>query len=135
MDNVLKEMLWKNTIVYLDDVNIFSHTYEQHLQHLEEVFKRIEKAGLKINPDKCHFSTQSLQFLGHIISNKGILPDPTKVEAVKNYPAPQNLTQLRAFLGLASYYRRFIKQFSKITTALYELLKKDIPFNWTEERE
>ena len=119
-------------MVYLDDVIAYSRTFEEHLQHLEEIFKRIEKAGLKINPDKCHFGAQSLQFLGHIITNKGILPDPSKIEAVKNYPVPQNLTHLRAFLGLASYYRRFIRDFSKISTPLYELLKKDIPYEWTE---
>ncbi|GES73591.1 retroviral-like aspartic protease 1 [Rhizophagus clarus] len=128
MNNILKDMLWKNTMVYLDDVNIYSKTFEEHLQHLKEVLKRVEKAGLKINPEKCHFCTQSLQFLGHIVTNKGILPDPSKVDAIKNYPVPKNLTQLRAFLGLTSYYRRFIKDFSKISTPLYILLKKDIPY-------
>ncbi|GES82982.1 enzymatic polyprotein, putative [Rhizophagus clarus] len=134
MDNILKDMLWKNTMVYLDDVNIYSKTFEEHLQHLEEVLKRVEKAGLKINSEKCHFCTQSLQFLGHIVTNKGILPDPSKVDAIKNYPVPKNLTQLRAFLGLASYYRRFIKDFSKISTPLYMLLKKDIPYEWNQDR-
>ncbi|GES85289.1 KRAB-A domain-containing protein [Rhizophagus clarus] len=134
MDNILKDMLWKNTMVYLDDVNIYSKTFEEHLQHLEEVLKRVEKAGLKINPEKCHFCTQSLQFLGHIVTNKGILPDPSKVDAIKNYSVPKNLTQLRAFLGLASYYRRFIKDFSKISTPLYMLLKKDIPYEWNQDR-
>jgi Reverse transcriptase (RNA-dependent DNA polymerase)/RNase H-like domain found in reverse transcriptase/Spumavirus aspartic protease (A9) len=135
MDSVLGNSLWKHVMVFLDDLNIFSRTFDEHLQHLEDVFQRIEKAGLRINPDKCHFCTQSLQFLGHIITNKGILPDDSKVEAVKNYPVPQNLTQLRAFLGLASYYRRFIKDFSKISTPLYELLKKNIPYDWTDERQ
>ena len=135
MDSVLGNSLWKHVMVFLDDLNIFSKTFDEHLQHLEDVFQRIEKAGLRINPDKCHFCTQALQFLGHIITNKGILPDDSKVEAVKNYPVPQNLTQLRAFLGLASYYRRFIKDFSKILTSLYELLKKNIPYDWTDERQ
>ena len=65
-------------MVYLDDVTAFSHTFKKHLIHLEKIFKRIKKAELKINPDKCHFGAQSLQFLGHIITNKGILPDPAK---------------------------------------------------------
>ncbi|GET00072.1 enzymatic polyprotein; endonuclease; Reverse transcriptase, putative [Rhizophagus clarus] len=134
MDNILKDMLWKNTMVYLDDVNIYSKTFEEHLQHLEEVLKRVEKTGLKINPEKCHFCTQSLQFLGHIVTNKGILPDSSKVDAIKNYPISKNLTQLHAFLGLASYYRRFIKDFSKISTPLYMLLKKDIPYEWNQDR-
>ena len=88
MDSVLGNSLWKHVMVFLDDLNIFSKTFDEHLQHLEDVFQRIEKAGLRINPDKCHFCTQSLQFLGHIITNKGILPDDSKVEAVKNYPVP-----------------------------------------------
>ena len=79
------------------------------------------------------FGAQSLQFLGYIITKDGILPDPDKIKAVKEYPIPQNLTQLRAFLGLASYYRRFIKNFSQTATPLYNLLKKDINYEWTEE--
>src|SRR5436853_6163123 len=85
---------WKYAMVYLDDVTAYSKTFKEHLQHLEEIFKRIEKAGLKINPDKCHFGAQSLQFLGHIITKDGILPDPDKIKAVKEYSVPQNLTQL-----------------------------------------
>ena len=122
-------------MVYLDDVTAYSRTFEEHLQHLEEIFKRIEKAGLKINSDKCHFGAQSLQFLRYIITKDGILPDPDKIKAVKEYSIPQNLTQLRAFLGLASYYRRFIKNFSQTATPLYNLLKKDINYEWTEERQ
>jgi hypothetical protein len=135
MDTVLGNIIWKHALVYLDDVTAFSQTFEEHLRHLEGIFQRIEKAGLKINPDKCHFGAQSLQFLGHIITNKGILPDPSKIEAIKNYPEPQNLTHLRAFLGLASYYRRFIKDFSKVSAPLYGLLKKDIKYEWTDERQ
>ena len=112
MNTALGDILWKYAMVYLNDVTTYSRTFEEHLQHLEEIFKRIEKAGLKINPDKCHFEAQSLQFLGHIITKDGILPDPDKIKAVKEYSIPQNLTQLRAFLGLTSYYRRFIKNFS-----------------------
>ena len=104
MDTALENILWKYAMVYLDDVTAFLHTFEEHLTHLEEIFKQIEKAELKINPDKCHFGAQSLQFLDYIITNKGILPDSAKIEVVKNYPIPQNLTQLQAFLGLASYY-------------------------------
>ena len=84
-------------MVYLDDVTAFLHTFKEHLTHLEKIFKRIEKAELKINPDKCHFGAQSLQFLDYIITNKGILPDSAKIEVVKNYSISQNLTQLRDF--------------------------------------
>ena len=93
----------------------------------------MDRRDREINSDKCHFGAQSLQFLGHIITKDRILPDSDKIKAVKEYSIPQNLTQLRAFLGLASYYRRFIKNFSQIATPLYNLLKKDINYEWTEE--
>ena len=84
MNTVLNNTLWKYTMVYIDDINVYSSTWEDHLKHLEEVFKRLRKAGLKINPDKCHFGTQELQFLGYIVGINGIKPDESKIEKVKN---------------------------------------------------
>src|SRR4051794_11908294 len=99
------------------------------------VFDRLRDAGLKLNPEKCKFVSTELTFLGHIISKEGIRTDPEKIEKVKNFPCPQNLTQLRGFLGLASYYRRFIKDFSKIANPLNKLLKKNTPYIWTNEQQ
>ena len=79
---------------------------------------------MKINPDKCHFGAQEIQFLGHVIGIDGIKPDPTKVEKVKNFPQPENTTELRSFVRLISYYRRFIQDFSKISKPLFELTKR-----------
>src|SRR6185369_7928272 len=107
MDEVLRGHLWKFVMVYLDDVIIYSDTFEQHLEHLRVIFDRLEDAGLKLNPDKCSFVRKELEFLGHIVSNKGIRTDPAKIQKVKDFPVPSNITQLRGFLGLASYYRRF----------------------------
>lgn len=135
MDEVLHDELWKIVVVYLDDLNIFSKTFDDHLKHLRIVFDRLKKAGLKLNPEKCRFTSSELAFLGHVISKDGIRTDPDKIEKVKNFPEPKNLTQLRGFLGLASYYRRFIKDFSKIANPLNKLLKKSVPYAWKKEQQ
>jgi len=122
MNEVLQDLLWKIVVVYLDDLNIYSQTFDEHLDHLQQVFDRLKNAGLKLNPEKCKFVTAELAFLGHLISKDGIRTDPDKIEKVKNFPVPRNVTQLCAFLGLGSYYRRFIKDFSKIANSLNKLL-------------
>src|SRR5205085_627810 len=94
-----------------------------HIRDLEEVFEKIRIANLKFGPEKCKFCFQEIKFLGHIIGKDGIKTDPAKIEKVKNYPRPTNITQLRGFLGLAKYYRKFIKDFAKIAKPLNELTK------------
>jgi hypothetical protein len=128
MDKVFKEEIGKNIVVYLDDINIYSKTFEEHLVHLRQAFDKLRAAGLKLGADKCHFCRQSLEFLGHIISAEGIAPDPAKIEKVQQWPTPSNITELRGFLGLASYYRCFIKDFAQVAAPLYQLLKKNAEF-------
>ena len=135
MNKIFKPYLNKFVVIYLDDTNIFSSTFEEHLQHLRKVLNEIGKSELKLQPDKCHFGKTTLSFLGHIISKNGIQPDPAKVSAVEHFPIPTNLTILRGFLGLASYYRRFIKDFAKIATPLHQLMRKDQSFTWTTEHQ
>jgi hypothetical protein len=135
MNTILEDLINKGVMVYLDDINIYAETFEEHLEKLEEVFKRIRVAGLKIKPSKCHFAKQEITFLGHIVNENGILPDPEKIEKVKNFPRPTTVTNIRSFLGLASYYRRFIKDFSTIAKPINQLVKKQIPFIWTQEQE
>jgi hypothetical protein len=102
---------------------------------LQLIFKRLKDAGLKLGKDKCDFAKLELAFLGHIVSGQGISPDPSKIDKIKNFPIPKNITELRGFLGLASYYRRFIQDFSTSAAPLHLLLRKDAPYIWTEPQQ
>jgi hypothetical protein len=135
MNQVFNGMLYKGVIVYLDDINIYSKTFEEHLAKLQEVLKRLRAAGLKLGPDKCYFLKRQIEFLGHVISKEGISTDPAKVDKVQNFPRPKDLTKVRSFLGLASYYRKFIQDFSKIARPLNQLMQKDTPFKWKKEQQ
>ena len=117
--------------VYLDDVLIFSDTLNDHLSHLRQVIGRIMEAGLKLKPAKCCFVKQEVSYLGHIITPRGILPNPKLVEAVRDFPVPTNVRETTQLLGLASYYRRFISKFAQIARPLHQLTLKDVPFEWT----
>lgn len=133
MEMVLRGLPWKTCLVYLDDVLIYSRTFTEHLQHLEEVFSRFQSSGLKLNPSKCSFAQQQVQFLGHVVSGQGVRPDPRNVSSVQNWPTPQTATDVRAFLGLCSYYRKFIKGFAHHSVPLHALTEKKAPFEWTSD--
>ena len=135
MQTVLGPVLHQFALVYLDDIIIYSDTMENHIIHLETVLELLHKAGLKIKLEKCEFVMTEIIYLGHIISSEGIRPNPKKIEAVSNYPAPVNVNQLRTFLGLANYYRRYIKDFAKIAHPLTELTKKNKAWIWEAEQD
>jgi hypothetical protein len=136
MNRILQEYLGKFVSVYLDDVIIYTKgTLESHLDHLRQVFETLRRAHLKIKLKKCYFCFPNIHFLGHVVGREGIRPDPEKIEKIKNFPIPMNLTQLRSALGLFSYYRKFIKDFSKIAKPMLTLLKKEAPFEWTEKQQ
>ena len=116
---------------YLDDIIIFSKTEEEHLQHLEEIFERLRKAGLKRKLQKCSFFKKHIQYLGHLISDKGIQPLPEKLESIAKMPVPQNAKQVKQFLGLVGYYRKFVPCFSDIARPLTQLTQKNEGFNWS----
>jgi len=134
MDTVLRDILWQFVVVYIDDINIGSKTFDEHLLHLEQVFDRLVKAGLKLSPEKCFFFKEELPFLGHVVSRKGIHTDPEKLRVIKEFPIPKDLTQLRGFIALASYYRKFVKNFSSIVEPLNRLLKKNTPYVWSRDQ-
>lgn len=120
-------------IVYLDDILVFSKTEEEHLQHLEEVCKRLQAASLYAKRSKCSFGLKSVEFLGHVVSGDGLATDKSKVQAIMDWPTPTNATEVASFLGLANFYRRFIHDFSRIALHLTELTKKNRVFEWSAE--
>ncbi|KZR97353.1 Uncharacterized protein APZ42_007826, partial [Daphnia magna] len=135
MDVVLAGLKWNSCLVYLDDIVIFSSTVSQHLFRLEAVLQRILKAGLKLKLSKCSFLEQSLKVLGYIVSASGLSPDPAKVSAVQDFPIPRNVRELQSFLGLCSYYRKFVQGFAVLARPLSNLTKKSSRFIWTEEHQ
>ena len=121
--------------IYLDDITIHSKTFEDHLEHLSEVFKALQEADLKVNYKKCNFASTKISLLGHIVSANGIEADPSKVQAVKEMRSPTDLKELQRFLGMTGYYRRFIEGYAGIAQPLYYLLRKENKWNWTENQE
>ena len=117
--------------VYIDDIIVFSDSVEEHIGHLREVFGRLRRANLKLHPKKCQFARCSVLYLGHVITAEGIAPNPEKVDAVKRFPSPTSVKGVRQFLGMASYYRRFIPGFAKIPSPLHALTQQNVPFFWT----
>ncbi len=118
---------------YLDDVFVASRTFKDHLKHLQKVFNQFRQYGFTVHPHKCDFARKKLKFLGHIWTNEGIQPDPSKVEAMSKFPAPTSVTEVRRWLGLSGYYRRFVKNYSKLAYPITELTKKDQDFHWSTE--
>lgn len=133
MQLVLRGLHWKICLAYVDDVVVWAKSFESHLQRLEEVLDRLRKAGLKLSPKKCHLFQKQVAFLGHIVSAEGVSTCPDKITAIQRWPTPRGLTDVRAFLGLTSYYRRFIPGFADTALPLYELTRKNVRFEWTEE--
>lgn len=130
MAHVFKGMTFQSVLCYLDDILVFSKDFESHLLHLQEVFDRLRTAKLKLHPKKCSFGLPKVLYLGHYLSAKGIEVDQTKVKLVEDYPRPKTQKDVRAFLGLAGYYRRFIQGFSIIANPLHQMLRKDVEFLW-----
>ena len=132
MDCVLAGIQWSSCLVYIDDIIIVGRSFEEHLHHLQQVFDRLKSAGLKIHPSKCHFLQNKVNFLGHIVSTEGVSPDPSKISIVKEWPTPKSVKEVQQFLGLANYYRRFIKNFATIAKPLHQATEKQAHFKWTE---
>ena len=118
---------------YLDDIIIYSRSEKEHLEHLEEIFTRLKTAGLKLKLEKCCFFKKHIQYLGHLISADGIQPLPEKLESIAKMPAPKNPKEVKQFLGLVGYYRKFVPRFADISRVLTHLTKKDVEFKWTPE--
>ena len=125
--------LYNFAFMYLDDVLIFSQSYEEHLQHLHSVFQKFKEVGLKIKLSKCQFFKMHLHYLGHRISADGLKPLPEKLEVLKNLAPAKNVDETHQILGLLGYYRSFVPAFADITSPITNLLKKNTPFMWSQK--
>ena len=135
MNRVFHPYLDRFVVVFIDDILIYSKTKEDHAEHLRIVLETLRKEKLYGKLIKCDFWLEKVAFLGHVISKEGIAVDPSKVEAVMNWKAPKNVTEIRSFLGLAGYYRRFVKDFSRIARPMTALMRKENRFKWDEKCE
>ncbi|KAD3640220.1 hypothetical protein E3N88_29443 [Mikania micrantha] len=135
INRVCKPYLDKFVIVFIDDISIYSQTKEDHEQHLKLILELLATEKLYAKFSKCEFWLREVQFLGHVINETGIHVDPSKIEAIKQWEAPRTPSEIRQFLGLAGYYRRFIENFSKIAQPLTMLTQKDRKFDWEEKQE
>ncbi|KAK1558179.1 hypothetical protein QYE76_027154, partial [Lolium multiflorum] len=135
MNEVLRAFIGRFVVVYFDDILIYSKSLEDHLDHLRVVFNALRDARLYGNLEKCTFCTNRVAFLGYVVTAQGIEVDPAKIEAIESWPQPKTVTQVRSFLGLAGFYRRFVKDFGSIAAPLNELTKKDVPFVWGDAQQ
>src|ERR1044072_6892202 len=135
MNDVLRPVIAKTAVVYLDDIIIFSKgTLQDHIRDVERVFRLIQQAILQIKIKKCKFFQKEIKFLGHKISQEGISTDPEKIEVMQNLPTPKNLRDVQSVLGLFQYYKNFVKDFARIAAPIYLALKKD-QFQWGPEQD
>lgn len=134
-DKVLKGLKWQIAAVYMDDIIVFSKTGEDHVRDVEQVLSRIIDAGLKIHISKCKWAKSEVEYVGFIVGCDGVRPMPEKVAAIRDFPRPTNIHELRSFLSLASYYRRFIRGFSTTAGPMTELLQKKVKWHWGEQQE
>ena len=130
MDLVLCGLTYETCLVYLDDIIVFSRDFDSHIERLRQVFDRLRMANLKLHMKKCSLFQRKVNFLGHVLTESGIEVQKDKVEAIHNWPRPHTLTELRYFVGLCSYYRRFISEFASIAAPLHDLTRKNARFSW-----
>lgn len=135
MNTILSELVGPRCLVYLDDVVIFGETLQEHNERLRQVFQRLREHDIQLEPDKCEFLKTELQYLGHIVTLNGVTPDPMKIKAIEEFPKPKTQKDIKSFLGLIGYYRRFLPKFSQLSKPLNDLLKKDRRWKWETEQE
>ena len=130
MSHIFKTYQHRFLQIYLDDLVIYSSSFEEHLHHLELVFKRLREVGLTLKSSKCNFARNEIKFLGHVVTRNGIKPNPDKIQIVENFPTPKNKTDVKSFLGLCNYYRRFVKGFASLASPIVRLTRNKVKFEW-----
>jgi hypothetical protein len=135
MNHVLHAFIGRFVVVYFDDILIYSKEFDEHMNQLRQVLDVLRKESLYANLKRCDFCMDRIIFLGYVVSAKGIEMDGAKVKAIQEWPTPKSKTEVRSFHGLASFYRRFVKDFSTMTSPLTEIIKKSVRFKWGEEQE
>lgn len=129
MNSVLRDLINKICVVYLDDILIFSTSLQEHIDSIRQVFNRLEKAGLKIQVDKCNFLKKETEYLGHILTSEGVKPNPLKIKTIQSLIIPTTQKQIKSFLGITGFYRKFIKDYAKVAHPMTKYLKKDMKVN------
>ncbi|CAA7035558.1 unnamed protein product [Microthlaspi erraticum] len=135
MNDVFREYLDVFVIIFIDDILVYSRSQEEHATHLRLVLEKLREQKLFAKLSKCSFWQREMGFLGHIVSAEGVSVDPAKIEAIRDWPRPSSATEIRSFLGLAGYYRRFVKGFATMAQPMTKLTGKDVPFVWSAECE
>ena len=133
MNHIFGDKIGKSVLVYLDDILVFSKNATEHLQHLREVLGVLRKHKFYCRLPKCHFNQQEISYLGHLVSEEGIRPDPKGVEKVKSWLEPQCVKHVQQFLGFSNYFQKFIQGCSKLAMPLTNLTKKETKWEWTEK--
>jgi hypothetical protein len=128
MNDTLSDYLRKFVLVFFDDILIYSTSYTEHLHHITLVLQRLQDHHWQVKMSKCEFAQQSIAYLGHIISAAGVATDQSKIDTVRDWPAPVNVKELRSFLGLSGYYRKFVKNYGIISKTLTNFLRKGVPY-------
>jgi len=132
MSLVFKELGDKFLKVFVDDLNVHNENWTDHLRHLEVVLSKLREVNLKVNPGKCCFVAESIVFLGYVVSKEGVKPNPKKIDTVLRFPKSMMVTNVRSFLGLTGYYRKYVRGYSRLAGPLFELTKKDVAFIWNQ---
>ncbi|KAL7289062.1 hypothetical protein TKK_0017016 [Trichogramma kaykai] len=135
MDQVLRGLQNVEMLVYLDDIIVYAKDLREHDSKVRRLFDRLREARLILEPEKVHFLRKEVGFLGHIVSQRGVEMDSKKIEVMTNFPQPKTVRNVRQFLSMAGYYRRFIQGFSKIAKPLHDMTKKGVKFEWTPKQE
>ncbi|KZS16055.1 Uncharacterized protein APZ42_018258 [Daphnia magna] len=135
IDHALLNLKWTHCLAYIDDILVFGYNFKQHKMPLEAVLTAFQNSKITLNVEKCSFCVPHVKFLGHLVDGKGLRPDPQKIAAINKFPTPVDVSSLKKFLGLASYYRRFIRQFALMAAPLHQLLKKEAPWKWELEHQ